>query len=118
MPSNDPLPEDPADVSIDRVACSELQRIAARLSRALSGAELIATQACYRPICADAMPLIGPAPAADGAFIASAHNCWGMLNAPATGLVMSELIADGAAASVDIRPFSAARDSLGKHRSQ
>ena len=58
------------------------------------------------------MPLIGPIPDVEGAFIASAHNCWGMLNAPATGLVMSELLADGAASSVDIRPFDVARNSL------
>jgi glycine/D-amino acid oxidase-like deaminating enzyme len=114
MPSGDSLPENPADVSIDRVACTELQRIAARLCRPLHGAKLIATQACYRPICADAMPLIGPAPAVEGVFIASAHNCWGMLNAPATGLVMSELLADGAATSVDIGPFSASRSSLAR----
>ena len=117
MPSSDSLPQDPADVSVDRAACAELQRIAARLCRPLHGARLIAAQACYRPICADAMPLIGPTPAVEGVFIASAHNCWGMLNAPATGLVMSELLADGAATSVDIGPFSASRNSLAQqHR--
>jgi glycine/D-amino acid oxidase-like deaminating enzyme len=114
MPSHDSLPEDPAAVSVDRAACAELQRIAARLCRPLRGASLIAAQACYRPICTDAMPLIGPAPAAEGIFIASAHNCWGMLNAPATGLVMSELLADGAATSLDIAPFSATRGSLAR----
>ena len=114
MPSSDSLPENPADVSIDSMACAELQRIAARLCRPLNGAKLIATQACYRPICADAMPLIGPVPAVEGVFIASAHNCWGMLNAPATGLVMSELLANGAATSIDIGPFSASRSSLAR----
>jgi hypothetical protein len=32
-----------------------------------------------------------------------------MLNAPATGLALSELIVDGAAVSVDLRPFDPAR---------
>ena len=31
------------------------------------------------------------------------HSCWGILNGPATGLVMAELIAEGRASSVDIR---------------
>ena len=83
--------------------------IAARLSPALAGARLLAAQACYRPICADAMPLIGPAPALRGAFVATAHNCWGMLNAPATGLAVSELLLDGEARCVDLAPLSPAR---------
>lgn len=109
MPGNDPLPADPADVSVDPAASRELARIAARLSPALQGARVAATQACYRPICADAMPLIGRAPAADGAFVATAHNCWGMLNAPGTGLAMSELLLDGAARCVDLTPLDPAR---------
>ena len=116
MPGTDALPEDPANVSVDRDACAELQRIAARLCRPLSNARLIAAQACYRPICADAMPIIGPVQSAQGAFIASAHNCWGMLNAPATGLAVSELLAEGAATSVDISPFSASRKELTGNR--
>ena len=109
MPGNDALPADPARVSVDQAACRELARIAARLSPALEGARVIATQACYRPICADAMPLIGRAPRGDGAFVATAHNCWGMLNAPGTGLAMSELLLDGAAACVDLTPLDPAR---------
>ena len=112
MPGNDALPTDPAAVAVDLEACRRLQRIAARLCRPLKNAELIASQACYRPICADAMPLIGAVPAVEGAFIASAHNCWGMLNAPATGLVMSELLADGVASSIDISALHATRKSL------
>lgn len=109
MPGNDALPADPAQVRVDQEACSELARIAAHLSPALDGARIVASQACYRPICADAMPLIGRAPAGQGAFVATAHNCWGMLNAPATGLAMSELLLDGAAACVDLAPLDPAR---------
>jgi glycine/D-amino acid oxidase-like deaminating enzyme len=109
VPSDDPLPENPADVSVDDAACAELQRIAARLCPPLATAQRLASSACYRPICADAMPLIGAAPGAQGAFIASAHNCWGMLNAPGTGLAISELLLDGIAQSVDLTPLSASR---------
>jgi glycine/D-amino acid oxidase-like deaminating enzyme len=49
--------------------------------------------------------MIGPVPGARGAYVATGHGPWGMLNAPATGLALTELIADGAARSVDLRPF-------------
>jgi glycine/D-amino acid oxidase-like deaminating enzyme len=109
LPSSDPLPEDPATVSVTDDAAQRLERIAARLSPALARARLVAAQACYRPICADAMPLIGPAPALRGVFVATGHNCWGMLNAPATGLAMSELLLDGESRCVDLAPLSPCR---------
>jgi glycine/D-amino acid oxidase-like deaminating enzyme len=112
MPSSDPLPEDPAQVHVDQQACERLKAIAGTLSPALRNARVVATQACYRPICADAMPLIGRAPAADGAFVATGHNCWGMLNAPATGLAMSELLLDGEATSVDLTALDPARPGI------
>jgi glycine/D-amino acid oxidase-like deaminating enzyme len=34
---------------------------------------------------------------------------WGILNAPATGLALAELIAEGVAGSVDLAPFDPAR---------
>jgi len=109
LPSSDPLPEDPGAVSVAPGAAATLQRIAGNLSPALSGARLLTAQACYRPICADAMPLIGAAPAVEGAYVATGHNCWGMLNAPATGLAMSELLLDGVASSVDLAPLDPGR---------
>ena len=48
-------------------------------------------------------------PGTSGAYVATGHGPWGMLNAPATGLALAELIADGAAASVDLEPFDPAR---------
>ena len=44
-----------------------------------------------------------------GAYVATGHGPWGMLNAPATGLALAELIADGAASLVDLRAFDPAR---------
>ncbi len=37
------------------------------------------------------------------------HSCWGILEAPATGKVMAQLILDGHASLLDIAPFSPAR---------
>ena len=55
------------------------------------------------------MPLLGKVPGHDGAYVATGHNVWGILNAPATGEAMAELIVDGAARSVDLAPFNPAR---------
>ena len=57
----------------------------------------------------DGLPLIGAVPGVDGAYVATAHSVWGMLNAPATGEAVAELIADGTSSHVDLAPFSPAR---------
>ena len=79
------------------------------MSSRLDGAEVLRVQACYRPICADAMPLFGAVPEVRGAYVATGHNCWGMLNAPASGRAMAELLCDGASSTVDLSPFDPAR---------
>ena len=58
---------------------------------------------------ADAMPLLGAVPDVPGAYLATGHNCWGMLNAPASGRAMAELLCDGASSSIDLSPFDPAR---------
>lgn len=107
--SDDPLPSDPAEVTADAAKCREIARICAALSSRLDGAEVLRVQACYRPICADAMPLLGAVPNVRGAYVATGHNCWGMLNAPASGRAMAELLCDGASSTVDLSPFDPAR---------
>ena len=107
--SDEPLPVDPAEVTVDEAKCKEIARICATLSSRLVGAEVVRTQACYRPICADAMPLLGAVPGVPGAYLATGHNCWGMLNAPASGRAMAELLCDGVSSSVDLSPLDPAR---------
>ncbi len=104
-----PVPLSPAEVQVDDTACDRLQAIAARLSSLFDGAQISARQACYRPICRDAMPVLGRAQGVDGAFIATGHNCWGILNAPASGFALAELIAEGASSQIDLAPFDPAR---------
>ena len=110
MSDDQPVPFDPADVRVDDARCDELRRIAGTIATGLAGAEITRRQACYRPICADAMPLLGPAPGRrSGVYVATGHNCWGILNAPASGKAMAELIALGEARTVDLSPFDPAR---------
>ena len=104
-----PLPIDPAAVTPDPRAIERLQAIAERLSPAFRAERIVARQSCFRPVTQDGLPLIGPVPGVAGAYIATGHSVWGILNAPATGEALAELIADGAARSTDLTPFDPAR---------
>ena len=104
-----PLPVDPAQVAPDPGAPERLRAMTTAFAPALGACEVVATQACFRPVTADGLPLIGRVPNVDGAFVATGHSVWGMLNGPATGEAMAELIVDGAATHVDLAPFDPAR---------
>ena len=109
LSSESSLPVDPAAVTPDAGSPERLHAMTASFAPELGAAELLAVQACYRPVTEDGLPLIGAVPGVDGAFVATGHSVWGMLNGPATGEVMAELIVDGAATTVDITPFDPAR---------
>jgi glycine/D-amino acid oxidase-like deaminating enzyme len=107
--STGPVPVDPADVAPDEGAHARLEAMCRNISPALAAAPIKARQACFRPVTEDGLPLIGAVPGIDGAYVATGHSVWGMLNAPATGEAMSELILDGAAHHVDLAPFAPGR---------
>src|SRR5207237_10809736 len=104
-----PLPVDPADVAADEGAHGRLEALCRHISPALAAAPIKARQACFRPVTEDGLPLIGAVAGVEGAYVATGHSVWGMLNAPATGEAMSELILDGAARHVDLAPFAPRR---------
>jgi glycine/D-amino acid oxidase-like deaminating enzyme len=103
------LPLDPAAVTPDPRAIERLQGIAERLSPAFRPERILARQSCFRPVTQDGVPFIGAVPGSKGVYIATGHSVWGILNAPATGEALAELIADGAARSTDLAPFNPAR---------
>ena len=103
------LPDSPELVEVNDDSCAILARAAGRVSQALAAARIVRRQACYRPVTDDGLPLIGRVAGLLGAYVATGHGPWGILNAPATGLAMAELVADGAASLVDLRPFDPAR---------
>jgi glycine/D-amino acid oxidase-like deaminating enzyme len=104
-----PLPFDPAAVAPDPEALARLQSICERLSPAFRAERIIARQCCFRPVTQDGLPLIGKVGGRERAYVATGHNVWGILNAPATGEALAELIADGAATTTDLAPFDPAR---------
>jgi glycine/D-amino acid oxidase-like deaminating enzyme len=104
-----PLPDSPEAVEVNEASCAVLARAAGRVSSALQAAPVLRRQACYRPVTDDGLPLIGRAPGLAGAYVATGHGPWGILNAPATGLALAELIVEGAASAVDLAPFDPRR---------
>ena len=107
--SESPLPVDPAAMRLDAGALERLERMCSAMSPVLDSSKILARQACYRPVTRDGLPLIGRLPGVEEAYVATGHSVWGILNAPATGEAMAELIADGAARSVDLSPFDPGR---------
>lgn len=107
--SQEPLPIDPAEVAPEPGAIERLEALCASISPALAAAEIVARQACFRPVTSDGLPLIGAVPGVAGAYVTTGHSVWGILNAPATGEAMAELIHDGAAKTVDLLPFDPGR---------
>jgi len=103
------LPLDPTVVTADQNEVDRLQAISERLSPFFRPDRIIARQACFRPVTQDGLPLIGKVPQVEGVYAATGHSVWGILNAPATGQALAELIAEGASRSTDLTPCDPAR---------
>jgi glycine/D-amino acid oxidase-like deaminating enzyme len=104
-----PLPLNPSEVAPEPGGCEKLRAISERLVPILGTAEVLASQACHRPITADGMPLIGPVPLVAGAYVATGHSVWGMLNAPGTAEALGELIVGGRSQHLNLDAFLPSR---------
>lgn len=109
LSGHEPLPANPAAVATDKAASDQLRSIAGALSPALIDAEILAAQACYRPVTRDGLPVMGRVPGIEGAYITTGHSVWGILNAPASGEAMAGLILDGKARGTDLSAFDPGR---------
>jgi glycine/D-amino acid oxidase-like deaminating enzyme len=107
--SESALPADPTSVIPDNGAMDRLKALCDRISPVLAASRVLASGACYRPLARDGLPLIGAVAGARGAYVATGHGVWGILNAPATAEAIAELILDGAARTIDLSPFDPAR---------
>lgn len=106
------IPDDPAQVLPRKGALEILKTVAATVSSELADAEVTAEQACFLPMSEDGVPLIGQVPGIEGLYVATGHSCWGILNAPATGAALAELMVDGKSSLVDLRPFDPKRFAI------
>jgi glycine/D-amino acid oxidase-like deaminating enzyme len=98
-----PLPDDPEKILPNPESCLKLKKLGGAISPAIKNAEITKEQVCYLPISGSGIPILGQL--MDDVYIASGHSCWGILNAPVTGLAMSDLIIDGKSNTVDLSHF-------------
>ncbi|KAJ0966324.1 hypothetical protein J5N97_027462 [Dioscorea zingiberensis] len=105
------VPEDPSTIEGDPESIKMLHKIAGKVSSHLKDgeAEVVAEQACFLPCSDDGLPVIGEMPGIEKCYVATGHSCWGILNGPATGAAVAELILEGRSTTVDITPFSPSR---------
>jgi sarcosine oxidase subunit beta len=101
-------PDDLADEISSAQSMRARERVANRIP-AFAGAEpAMGHQGAY-DMSPDGKAILDRAPGVEGLYIAGGFSGTGFKKSPAVGLLMSELILDGAARSVDIRPFRFSR---------
>jgi glycine/D-amino acid oxidase-like deaminating enzyme len=71
LSSRQALPDDPARVAPDPGAREALQAMTRAFAPGLADAPILATQACFRPVTRDGLPLLGPVPGTAQAFVAT-----------------------------------------------
>jgi D-amino-acid dehydrogenase len=74
----------------------------------LAGATVVETRVGFRPVTADGMPLIGPVPGCEGAFVATGLGPQGLTIGPYAGSLVAGL-ALGQSPAIDLTPFAPAR---------
>ncbi|KAI3451978.1 hypothetical protein Pfo_008643 [Paulownia fortunei] len=110
------VPDDPEQVMPVPESIRVLKTVARNVSSHLVEGEATvkAEQACFLPCTDDSVPVIGEVPGVKGCYVATGHSCWGILNGPATGAAVAELVLDGSASIVDLSCFSPARFLQGR----
>ena len=106
--NKDSLPDDPRDIVPSEKECQNLKNTVSQLSSTLKNGSILKEQACYLPWSPDNYPIISDIPEYEGAFVATGHGCWGILNGPATGMAMAHLIL-GRPFDIDLSSFSITR---------
>ncbi|XP_076918054.1 D-amino-acid oxidase-like [Bidens hawaiensis] len=110
MSSQEEVPDNPEEIEPNPDSIRVLKRVASTVSSYLGEeSEVKAEQACFLPCTDDSVPVIGELPGMKGCYVATGHSCWGILNGPATGAAMAELVMDGCSTIVDLTRFSPAR---------
>lgn len=111
MSADADVPDDPEQISPIPESIQVLKAVAKTVSSHLGEGEarVKAEQACFLPCTDDSVPVIGEVTGVKGCYVATGHSCWGILNGPATGAAMAELVVDGRASIVDLSLFSVDR---------
>lgn len=109
-------PVDPDDFP-QRISTESVEELLDRASRRipkLENAELMRGVTGVYDMSPDARALLGEIPGIGGLFVCAGFSGMGFKISPAIGLVMSELLLDGKAKAVDLRPFRPSRFAEGQ----
>eukprot|EP00658_Telonema_sp_P-2_P066039 TRINITY_DN55155_c0_g1_i3.p1 TRINITY_DN55155_c0_g1~~TRINITY_DN55155_c0_g1_i3.p1 ORF type:complete len:356 (-),score=46.16 TRINITY_DN55155_c0_g1_i3:202-1269(-) len=82
--------EPPSQVTTSDQARACLVASAGSVSSALQAAPVVSSTACYLPVADTGSIVAGKLE--PGVWVATGHTCWGILNGPATGQAMAELM--------------------------
>ena len=99
------------DKTVHAAQIEDLRQRAATLLPQLAHAEVVDTWSGLRPATLDFLPVIGPHPTLENHWVASGHFRNGILLAPATAHVLTQLVL-GEVPSVPLAVFSPSRKSL------
>ena len=105
----DNFPQRASDESLGEV----IERACGRVPK-LENAEVMRGVTGVYDMTPDSRPLLGEIPGVAGLHVCAGFSGMGFKLSPAIGLVMSELILDGVATTVDITPFRPQRFAEGK----
>ncbi|KAF2421117.1 DAO-domain-containing protein [Tothia fuscella] len=103
-----PLPKGIDSVELDEKQCDDVTFSIGSVFKELHEGHVITKQACYKPQIRkheedeETGPIVGPMKT-KGLWVATGHDERGIQNAPATGLIMSEMIFEGKAHSADVK---------------
>jgi len=105
----DNFPQSASDIELEEI----IERASRRVPK-IEDAEVIRGVTGVYDTTPDARPLLGQVPDVEGLYICAGFSGMGFKISPAIGLVMSELILDGSATTVDISAFRPTRFTEGK----
>ena len=101
------------DTTVDWEAFDLVFRAAGKRVPPLAEAKVMRAYAGVRDLTPDYHGILGEAPELPGFYVACGFSGHGFMHAPAIGLLMAELILDGQATSMNIRPLSLERFKSG-----
>ena len=106
------------DTTVDWGAFDAVFRAAARRVPPLAEAQVMRAYAGVRDLTPDYHGILGPAREAPGLYVACGFSGHGFMHAPAIGILMTEILLDGRAGSMDIDALSLDRFAAGRLRAE
>jgi sarcosine oxidase subunit beta len=102
-------PTEKLDVPFDFETVEEMIDTAVHRVPMLERATMLTGWTGIRPMTLDDRPILGPVPAVDGFIVNAGWGGTGIIQAPIAGQLVAELVSNGRASTMDIRPFSVDR---------